>query len=71
MEHLQHQGVPSLSVYDSLIVPVSAVRVAAAYLADAFYHFVRVPPVLKTKSPVDGAQDAIDAAMAEGRMWGR
>jgi hypothetical protein len=49
MMKLMDEGVPSLPVFDSIIVPQSKARLATGELYDAFYQRIGKRPLLKTR----------------------
>ena len=58
MMKLMDEGVPSLPVFDSIIVPQSKARLATGELYDAFYQRIGKRPLLKTKSELPGVREA-------------
>jgi hypothetical protein len=69
MLKLMDRGVPSLPVFDSIIVPQSQVRLATGELYDAFYQRIGKKPLLKTKSELPGVKEAIRAATDDDERW--
>jgi hypothetical protein len=75
MVHLQHRGIASLPVHDSLIVPLSKTGLAAGLLIDHFNIIVGAYPGISTKSTLPGAREAVEravaAAIARGERYSR
>ncbi|WP_234713323.1 hypothetical protein [Rhodopseudomonas palustris] len=69
MTRLIDKGVPCLPVFDSIIVPLPQVRLAAGVLYDAFYQRVGRPPLLKSKSALPGVDEQMAAAIAVDERW--
>jgi hypothetical protein len=69
MLKLMDQNVPSLPVFDSIIVPQSQVRLATGELYDAFYQRIGKKPLLKTKSELPGVKEAMRAAIHDDERW--
>ena len=69
MTRLMDQGVPSLPVFDSIIVPQSQVRLATGELYDAFYKRIGKKPRLKTESELPGVKEAMRAAIHDDDRW--
>ena len=63
MVHLMHLDIPSLSVHNLIIVPLSKAETAAKFLLDHFSHATGVFPGLSTKSKRPGAREAVQRAM--------
>jgi hypothetical protein len=59
MTTLMALRIPSLSVHDSIIVPVSDVKLASGILHDHYSHHVGAVPVLATDCTFDGVKEAI------------
>uniref|UniRef100_E6VML0 Uncharacterized protein n=1 Tax=Rhodopseudomonas palustris (strain DX-1) TaxID=652103 RepID=E6VML0_RHOPX len=69
MARLMDKGVPCLPVFDSIIIPLSQVRLATGVLYDAFYQRVGRPPLLKPKSALPGVDEQMAAAMDVDERW--
>jgi hypothetical protein len=69
MLKLMDQGVPSLPVFDSIIVPQSQVRLATGVLHDAFYQRIGKKPLLRTKSELPGVKEAMCTAINDDERW--
>jgi hypothetical protein len=69
MLKLMDQSVPSLPVFDSIIVPRSQVRLATGELYDAFYKRIGKKPLLRTKSELPGVKEAMRAAIHDDERW--
>jgi hypothetical protein len=69
MTKLMGQGVPAFPVFDSIIIPLSKVRLATGVLHDEFYQRIGRRPLLKTKSALPGACEAVLAAVVEDERW--
>ncbi|GGI33047.1 hypothetical protein [Bradyrhizobium guangdongense] len=69
MTKLMVQNVPAFPVFDSIIVPLSKVRTATGVLFDEFYQRIGRRPLLKTKSTLPGASEAVRAAIHDDERW--
>ncbi|MHC2466978.1 hypothetical protein [Bradyrhizobium embrapense] len=69
MLKLMDQGVPAYPVFDSIIIPITYVRLAACVLHDEFYQRIGLKPRLKTKSRLPGASEAIHLAIHDEQPW--